>query len=202
MSPPPLRLTLIRHAATAWNDLGRWQGLTDTPIGPNGEAQARALAAQLSPPYDLAFSSDLSRAVQTAELALPGHPLILDVRLREYALGELEGHSAAEMQAHPGFAAWQADPWHTPAPGGQSLSDLAGLMRGWAEELPDGARVVAFSHSIAIRTLLVDLFGLPLTRQPNYPIPYSLRVGHRGRVELERGGGKWGRVGRGSEVEQ
>lgn len=129
--------------------------------------------------------------MQTAELALPGHPLILDPRLREYHLGELEGLSAAEMQAHPGFAAWQADPWRTPAPGGNSLHALAASVRGWAEDLPDGARVIAFSHSIAVRTLLVDLFGLPLVPQPNYPIPYSLRVGHTERVELEREGQVW-----------
>lgn len=193
-TPAPLRLTLVRHAATAWNEGGRWQGLTDNPIGPTGERQARALGARLRLPYSRVYSSHLLRAVQTADLALPGFPLTLDERLREYDLGELEGLTVGEMRGHPGFAHWQADPWNHPAPGGESLSAVAARMREWAEALPDGERVLAFSHSIALRSLLVDLFGLPLVPQQNYPIPFRERIGHTETVELERWNGEWRRV--------
>lgn len=189
----PLTLTLVRHGTTAWNEGGRWQGLTDVPLGPQGETQALNLREQLrSEHFDQVFSSDLQRAARTAELALPGAPLILDPRLREYSFGAFEGFTVPEMQAHAGFTPWQADPWGQPVPQGESLGDVARRMRAWADELPAG-RIIAFSHSIAIRTLLVDLFGLPLEPQPNYPIPYRERLGNGQLVTLRREGGVWTR---------
>lgn len=188
-----LHLTLVRHGTTAWNEGGRWQGLTDNPLGPQGEAQARALRERLAgQTFDAVWSSDLQRAVQTAELALPGQPLRLDPRLREYHFGDFEGFTVPQMQAHAGFVHWQADPWPHPAPGGESLRDVARRMRAWADELPDG-RVIAFSHSVAIRTLLVDLFATPLETQENYPIPYRERLKNGQLVTLRREKGEWTR---------
>lgn len=188
-----LTLTLVRHGTTAWNEGGRWQGLTDNPLGPLGEDQAVALSEKLrGQTFDRVYSSDLARAAQTAEIALPGAPLILDVRLREYHFGDYEGLTVAEMQGQTGFAAWQADPWNNPIPGGESLSDVAARMRDWAEELPEG-NIIAFSHSIAIRTLLVSLFGTPLEAQENYPIPYRERIGNAQAVQVRRIGGSWSR---------
>ncbi len=199
---PVLEITLVRHGATAWNEAGRWQGWTDVPLGPLGAQQARELGEVLrvqqsrEGAFDRIFSSDLQRAVQTAELALSGAPLYLDVRLREFYFGDFEGLTVPEMQAHPGYAAWQADPWHCPVPGGDSLSDLAARMCDWFDELAEGpgGRFIAFSHSVAIRTLLVSLFGTPLDVQPDYPIPYRERLGHAQFVTLRREGGGWVRV--------
>lgn len=193
-----LELTLVRHGATAWNEGGRWQGLTDVPLGPLGEAQARDLAGGLAGrAFDRVYSSDLQRAVSTAELALPGAPLHLDVRLREFHFGEYEGLTVPQMQAHPAYAQWQADPWHHRIPGGDSLDDVAARMTDWADEVrqtfPVG-RVIAFSHSIAIRTLLVHLFGTALEPQPDYPIPYRERIANGKTVTLRHGGGGWARV--------
>lgn len=187
----PLTLTLVRHGTTAWNEGGRWQGLTDVPLGPQGETQALNLREQLrSEHFDQVFSSDLQRAARTAELALPGAPLILDPRLREYSFGAFEGFTVPEMQAHPEYAGWQQDPWQNPVPGGESLQEVAGRLRSWAGEL-GGGQVIAFSHSIAIRTLLVDLLGLPLEPQENYPIPYRQRIKNGALVRLVRREGVW-----------
>lgn len=187
----PLTLTLVRHGTTAWNEGGRWQGLTDVPLGPQGEAQALSLREQLREQrFDQVFSSDLQRAARTAELALPGAPMILDPRLREYSFGAFEGFTVPEMQAHPEYADWQQDPWQNPVPGGESLQEVAKRLRSWAGEL-GGGQVVAFSHSIAIRTLLVDLLGLPLEPQENYPIPYRQRIKNGGLVRLTRREGVW-----------
>lgn len=191
MTGTDLHLTLVRHGATAWNDGGRWQGTTDNPLAASGEAQASALAPRFEgQAFELAFSSDLTRAVQTAELVLPGHPLILDPRLREIHFGQFEGLKVPEMQRHPEYPVWQADPWRVGPPGGESLAEVAARLRAWVEDL-SGGRVIAFSHSVAIRTLLVDLFGWPLMPQPDYPVPYAFRLGHAGVVDLRRVGGHW-----------
>lgn len=194
LTPPDLTLLLVRHGATAWNEGGQWQGWTDNPLGDTGRAQALALREELAgQSFDAAYSSDLARARQTAELALPGRELRIDPRLRELNLGDYEGDTLAQMQAHADFARWQADPWANPAPGGESLGDVAARMQSWLSELP-GGRVIAFSHSIAIRTLTRDLLDLPLVPQPGYPIPYAERIGNGRFVTLERRGGVWRRA--------
>lgn len=191
--PGTLRLTLVRHGSTEWNDSGRWQGLTDIPLGAQGAAQALALREQLTgQTFDEVWSSDLQRAVRTAEIVLPGQPIRLDPRLREYSFGTLEGFTVPEMQAHAGFDHWQQDPWNHPVPGGESLEDVAARMRSWAEDLRDG-KVIAFSHSIAIRTLLVEQLKLPLATQENYPIPYQERIKNGHGVTLQRQNGVWTR---------
>lgn len=188
-----LHLTLVRHGTTAWNESGRWQGITDNPLGAQGEAQALVLRDRLAAEtFDQIYASDLQRAVQTAELGLPGQPIILDPRLREYHFGAFEGFTVPEMQAQPEFEDWQAAPWSTAVPEGESLQDVARRMRSWADELSDG-QVIAFSHSIAIRTLLVDLFGTPLEPQQNYPIPYRERLKNGEVVTLRREYGVWTR---------
>lgn len=199
-----LELTLVRHGATAWNEGGRWQGITDVPLGTLGEGQARELGEVLrreierGQPFDRVYASDLTRAVQTAELALPDAPLYLDVRLREFNFGDYEGLTVPQMQAHPAFADWQADPWHRRIPNGDSLDDVAAHMQDWLSEVSDqfpAGRLIAFSHSVAIRTLLVSLFGTPLEPQPDYPIPYRERIGNAKWVTLRREGGGWVRGG-------
>lgn len=149
----PLHLTLVRHGATDWNGAGRWQGWSDTQLGPVGEEQAARLRPRLAGrPFDRAFSSDLARAARTAELSLPaGTPLTLDVRLRELHFGRFEGVTTDDVLHDAGYAQWQLDPWGTPAPDGESLSQVGARVREWAEELP-GGRVVAFTHSGATDT--------------------------------------------------
>jgi alpha-ribazole phosphatase/probable phosphoglycerate mutase len=186
-----LDLTLVRHGATAWNEGGRWQGLTDNVLGERGVTEARRLGARLAGlAFDRAESSDLARAVQTAELALPGRPLTLDPRLREIGFGEFEGLSVPEMAAHPAYAAWQLDPWQYAPPGGESLGEVAARMQAWAAELP-GGHTVAFSHSVAIRALLSALLDWAPQPQPGYPLPFSVRLGHTSLSTLRRRGGVW-----------
>ena len=42
-----MRILLARHGETAWNAEGRYQGQSDIPLSPLGEAQARALGERL-----------------------------------------------------------------------------------------------------------------------------------------------------------
>lgn len=187
------QVILVRHGATAWNQGGQWQGWTDNPLGELGREQARVLRAELAGlNFSAVYSSDLLRARQTAELAVPGAEVQLDARLRELHLGDYEGLTLEQMQTRPDFAAWQADPWARAVPGGESLRDVARRMSAWLSEIPAG-RVIAFSHSIAIRSLTREVLGLPLEPQPNYPVPYAERIGNGQFVVLEGESGGWRR---------
>lgn len=89
-----LNLYIIRHGQTDWNVQRRLQGHTDIPLNDHGRKQAQALKEVLAPlSLEAFFSSDLSRAYETAALARAHSdiPIFQDAGLRESSLGEAEG---------------------------------------------------------------------------------------------------------------
>jgi len=59
---------MFRHGETDWNKQRKWQGHSDIPLNASGHSQTKKLAEILGDePIDHIFSSDLSRAVQTAK---------------------------------------------------------------------------------------------------------------------------------------
>ena len=65
------RLVVIRHGETQWNRASRVQGHGDSPLTAEGLAQAQAVGKRLAnEPFDHLLSSDLGRALQTAEAKL------------------------------------------------------------------------------------------------------------------------------------
>ena len=94
-------ILLARHGETDWNLAGRWQGWADPPLNDTGRAQARELAEQLRPiPFDAAYSSDLRRAHETAEIVAAPHavPVVVDAELREIDVGSWSGLTRAEIR--------------------------------------------------------------------------------------------------------
>ena len=89
-----LEILAARHGETTWNRDRRIQGHKDAPLSDVGREQARDLAERLAHMHlDAAISSDLSRARETATLALGSRPLELtfDAGFRERGFGALEG---------------------------------------------------------------------------------------------------------------
>ncbi|MGI5131730.1 histidine phosphatase family protein [Pseudonocardia sp. CA-107938] len=171
------RLVLLRHGQTEHNVAGRMQGHVDSVLTELGREQAAAVAptvAGLRP--DRLVSSDLSRAVDTAELisAATGLPLKLDPRLRETHLGEWQGLTVDDIEAAwPGaIAHWRADPEWAP-PGGESRLEVVRRSRPVVEELdeelaggPD-TTVVLVAHGGLIAGLVCGLLALPTTAWPS-----------------------------------
>lgn len=91
-----LHILLLRHAQTDANAAGILQGHLPTPLNPLGRAQAKRLAERLQryePPIGRLLSSDLPRAIETAEpisVAL-GIPVEIESAWRERSYGRLEG---------------------------------------------------------------------------------------------------------------
>ncbi|HEV6964901.1 MULTISPECIES: histidine phosphatase family protein [Roseateles] len=120
------RIVLIRHGETAWNRATRIQGHTDVPLSPLGLAQAERVAEALAEePFAAIYSSDLSRARQTAQALARIHELDvrLDAGLRERAFGRFEGLSWSEIdQGYPEDAArWRRREPDFAVGGGESL---------------------------------------------------------------------------------
>ncbi|WP_457391380.1 histidine phosphatase family protein [Roseateles sp. P5_E1] len=121
------RLILIRHGETAWNRATRIQGHTDIPLSPLGLAQAQRLAeAMADEPLAAIYSSDLSRARQTAEAVAGVQSLAIhfDAALRERAFGRFEGLSWEEIdRGYPEDAArWRRREPDFAVGGGESLT--------------------------------------------------------------------------------
>jgi len=61
---------IARHGETAWTVTGQHTGLTDLPLTPQGERNARALADRLTgKAFAHVFTSPLQRARNTCALA-------------------------------------------------------------------------------------------------------------------------------------
>jgi probable phosphoglycerate mutase len=159
--PRPLTLLLVRHGQSEWNAAGRMQGQTaHVPLTGLGHAQAAAAARQLAGlrPGAL-FSSDLRRAVQTAEhcAAATGLPIRTSTALREQGYGVLEGRPSREL--------WDVVDWtdpHWSAEGGESLAQLHGRVAaflGALRENPPADVVALVTHGDTIRAVQAVVAG-------------------------------------------
>ena len=104
------KLVLLRHGQSQWNLENRFTGWVDVDLTPEGEAQAirgGELIKAEGLHFDKAFSSVLTRANRTSQLALDAAgqgdlPLIKDWRLNERHYGGLTGLDKAETAAKHG----------------------------------------------------------------------------------------------------
>jgi alpha-ribazole phosphatase len=159
-----LELYLIRHGKSTWNETGRIQGQTDVPLSSEGLQQAQALHKRIRDwSFDGVYSSDLQRAKQTAEIALPNAALQLDERLREIHLGDFQGrtwHDLTDAERDV-FSVQYAGPYHQKVPGGESNDNLRERVLSWLSGLPKEGRVIAFSHGGFIASALYTIVGRP-----------------------------------------
>ena len=86
------RIIAIRHGETSWNVDTRIQGHLDIPLNDMGQWQAqRAGQALADEPFSAIYSSDLQRALVTAQAIgqATGCPVQPDTGLRERFLGKI-----------------------------------------------------------------------------------------------------------------
>lgn len=91
-----MKLYIIRHGQTDWNRVRKLQGRTDIPLNEWGRRVAKLTREGLKDvTFDIAFSSPLVRAKETAELVLQGRdvPIVDDDRLLEVDFGPYDGES-------------------------------------------------------------------------------------------------------------
>lgn len=144
------RLGLIRHGITEWNRERRAQGQSNIPLNDIGRWQARLLAERLrAGGWDCIYSSDLSRAQETAELVgtVLGLTVVTDERLREMHKGETEGTTLEER-----IARWGQD-WIELELGIESRESITARGISIISEIlhhHKGQNVLIFSHGALI----------------------------------------------------
>lgn len=158
------RLVLLRHGRTAWNAERRFQGQADPPLDDVGRAQAYVVAdlvAALHP--DVLITSDLARAMQTAEIV--GERLGLDVlpdaRLRERSLGHWEGLTRDEVaERYPDELADWVSGRDVRGRGGESRDEVAERAYRAFLDVPARPTVLVVTHSATAMALSARLLGL------------------------------------------
>ncbi len=114
-------LYVARHGETAWSLSGQHTGLTDLPLTPNGEHNARRLGERLKAMiFARVFTSPLQRAARTCELAGFGAVAETDPDLVEWNYGQYEGRRSAEILADR--PDWQL--FRDGCPGGESPAQV------------------------------------------------------------------------------
>jgi alpha-ribazole phosphatase len=169
-----MKLLLARHGETDWNLARRYQSYSDISLNQNGIQQAHSLAKRLSKEkIDIIYSSDLSRAIETANYISQEHepaPAIrCDSRWRELSFGKWEGLNLTEIQAQwqPEADAWYADPVNVSPLEGETIQQLSERVRSAWDELKSKHKdetVLLVSHGGVIQVLLCMLLGVDLSR--------------------------------------
>lgn len=192
-------LIIARHSTTAASAAGRNLGQrTDPPLAPEGVALARrlgkTLVAELAElPHDAPrmFTSPARRCRQTAEaiaaaMGIAAETVEVADGLLEIDYGAWDGLTAEECRDRdPELrSAWEADPYATRCPDGESGADVARraaavldpIERWLAADRARCAIVVAHNHVNRVR--LCALFGWPMreyrSRVTQDPAGYSL----------------------------
>lgn len=161
------KLFLVRHGQSAGNAEGRFGGHGPTPLSALGLKQAETTARYLAKEgISAIYSSDLHRAVQTAEqLAnLTDVPVITTRAFRERHVGVLEGLTFDESKEnHPNdYYALVNRNVHHVITNGESYSHL--LERATKQlwkilREHHGQRIAIFSHTGAICFMTLHLMG-------------------------------------------
>ncbi len=149
---------LARHGNTAWTASGQHTGLTDLPLTPDGECNARRLGERLKGmTFAKVFTSPLQRASRTCELAGFGTVAEIDPDLVEWDYGKYEGLTSTQiLRERPD---WQL--FRDGAPGGESPVQIGERADRVLKRLRAIAgNVLVFSSGHFIRVLTARWLGL------------------------------------------
>jgi 2,3-bisphosphoglycerate-dependent phosphoglycerate mutase len=158
----PIQVVYETHSLTEDNARGIATGWLPGRLSERGRELARELGQRRRDDAIAAvFSSDLSRAAETASIAFGGTPVpvLLDWRLRECDYGQGNGTPAAELLAR------RSDHLDEPYPGGESWRQAVARVGRFLSDLSlrwSGRRVLVIGH-VATRWGLDHLIdGIPL----------------------------------------
>jgi probable phosphoglycerate mutase len=154
----PQAIYLARHGETAWTLSGQHTGLTDLPLTPRGECNARRLGERLQGlEFARVLTSPLQRARRTCELAGFSSVAEVDPDLVEWNYGQYEGLRTADIHAlRPDW-----DIFRDGFPGGESFDQIGARADRVIERVRsvDGA-VLLFSSGHFLRVLAARWLGL------------------------------------------
>jgi 2,3-bisphosphoglycerate-dependent phosphoglycerate mutase len=190
-------LVLSRHGQSEWNLKNLFTGWKDPDLTPLGVEEAKAAGRRLKAmgvKFDVAYTSDLSRAQKTCQLILNeiGQPDLMTIRdyhLNERDYGDLSGLDKAATAAKYGeeqVHIWRRS-YDVPPPNGESLKDTVARALPYfiTDILPRvlrGENVLVAAHGNSLRALMMvldrldekSIMGLELAT--GVPIVYNMKA--------------------------
>jgi len=186
------RLILVRHGLTRSNEEYRLQGSgSDSGLSLRGKKQAEEIASYLTGErVEAIYSSDLTRAMETATLIAAPHGLTVvpEPRLRELNLGLWDGMLEKDVPERYAveLSRWQADLMNKAPPGGENFHQLAKRVEeGWREIAARHPRktVVLIGHYFSLQAILCTALGL----RPSDHMPFFLAPGSISELRVHQG---------------
>jgi len=173
-----LHMTLVRHGESTWNESRLVQGQLDGAVLTTSGRDQIALAARhlYDERFDLIMASDLTRALESAEILAAALDLEVrvDASLRERSFGVLEGGPiAASSPLLTGIDAEVVVDDLAHPEQGESLRDLlerAGTFVRRIVEEHAGERLLVVTHGGTIRAIRAHVAGTSFDNSPWYPV--------------------------------
>lgn len=164
------KLILVRHAEAEGNIKRRFQGHIDGDVTENGLRQLECLSRRFSKiPIDVIYSSDLLRAVRTAEAVRGKREIEIrkDPLLREINGGDWENVPFDELPIRwqREYENWCHYPEYHRMPNGESMKDVEVRMVSTIEQIITkhrGKSICVASHGTALKIYVAAQKGLGL----------------------------------------
>lgn len=157
-----MRVFIVRHGESENNKKGLWCGQYNSPLTEKGKQDAegaRAILEQVS--FDKIYSSDLDRAAETAEIAVPGCIYQKNPILREINVGSLSNKPTSVLSDEDkaevlknGYTAF----------GGETREDFQKRIQSFKKELEsmELGNVGVFCHAGWLKGFLKEVMGMSI----------------------------------------
>lgn len=173
---PIKHLYIIRHGETEFNRLGLVQGSgVDSNLNEAGLAQAAAFFNKYGDlPFQKVYTSNLKRTWQSVQAFLDkGLAWEKHAGLNEMSWGHSEGKAPSADTDHVYYntvLAWSKGETNLALPGGESPDEVAQRQKPVIKQILDGPEeyVLICMHGRAMRVLLCQLLGLPLSQMEHF----------------------------------
>ena len=159
-----MRVYIIRHGESENNFKKLWTGWLNIPLTEKGEQDAKKAREFLKTVnFDKVFSSDLKRAIDTTEIALPEYKYETSPLLREINVGNIAGLPVSTLTPEErasavinGYSAY----------GGETKAEITERIRLFKKELEGMSfeRVALVCHAGWLRGFLDEVVGTVLSR--------------------------------------
>lgn len=154
-----MKLYIIRHGRTPWNEKGLMQGRVNIKLSETGKKEAKDIREKLKDiSFDICISSPLKRTLETASIVTDNkYKIITDELLIERNLGEFEGKKYAEYEK---LKFWDYK-LNNDSYGVEPVKDILKRTSSFLNKLKekDYKTVLIVSHAATIRAINYNIIG-------------------------------------------
>ncbi len=161
----------MRHGKTDWNEIRKLQGRTDIPLNEEGRRMAEEVRKECEKiGFDICYSSPLTRARETAEIALKGLdvPIQTDDRLMEMCFGIYEGAvNAGSVEGSPIQKFFDSPELFMGTENGETFDELFKRTGSFIDEmikpaLKEGKKVLIVGHGAMNCSIICQIKNIPI----------------------------------------